>query len=171
MWCPWVCLVRERAWEGGSGETWRRRARAPFSFSLILSPAPSPSPLTLAVLATPPLLAHNPGGVALAAVLPAFLALQATRVRFVFSPTDLEVVTAAGGDKTDNAFVGGKNKWAYASFTNWEIFPSPSFPVLVYFKETQTAPAGQIHFFPVIFDFGTLYAVMKARCGRSLNSA
>jgi hypothetical protein len=81
------------------------------------------------------------------------------------------VVTTAGEAKTENAFVGGKNKWAYASFTNWEIFPSPALPILVYFKETQTKPEGQIHFFPVIFDFATLYAVMKARCGRSVNSA
>jgi hypothetical protein len=33
---------------------------------------------------------------------------------------------------------------------NWELW-WPSFPVLVYFKETQTKPEGQIHFFPVIF--------------------
>jgi hypothetical protein len=48
-----------------------------------------------------------------------------------------------------------KNCWefffdSYASFVNWELW-WPSFPVLVYFKETQTKPEGQIHFFPVIF--------------------
>jgi len=141
---------------------------APLPLSLYFSLSLS---LSLAVLATPPLLAHNPAGLAAAAILPAFLALQATRVKFVFSPTALEVVTSTGGEKTDNAFVGGKNRWAYASFTNWEIFPSPAFPVLVYFKEAQTKAEGQIHFFPVIFDFATLYAVMKARCGRSTKSA
>jgi hypothetical protein len=129
------------------------------------------SPSTLALLAGPPLLSGNYPGAALGALLPAFLAIQATRVKFVFEPDALEVLIAADGAKTDNAFVGGRNRWAYASFKNWEIFPSPAFPVLVYFKETQTKPEGQIHFFPVIFDFKTLYAVMKARCGRSENSA
>lgn len=90
----------------------------------------------------------------------------------MFERDALEVrVGAADGAQTDNAFVGGRNRWAYSTFVNWEIFPSPSLPVLVYFKETQTKPEGQIHFFPVIFDFKTLYAVMRARCGRSMNSA
>ena len=38
----------------------------------------------------------------------------------------------------------------YSSFVNWELW-WPNFPILVYFKETQTKPEGQIHFFPVIF--------------------
>lgn len=38
----------------------------------------------------------------------------------------------------------------YSTFVNWELW-WPNFPVLVYFKETQTKPEGQIHFFPVIF--------------------
>lgn len=33
---------------------------------------------------------------------------------------------------------------------NWELW-WPNFPILVYFKETQTKPEGQVHFFPVIF--------------------
>lgn len=33
---------------------------------------------------------------------------------------------------------------------NWELW-WPEFPILVYFKETQTKPEGQVHFFPVIF--------------------
>ena len=40
--------------------------------------------------------------------------------------------------------------YSYSSFVNWELW-WPNFPVLVYFKETQTKPEGQIHFFPVIF--------------------
>ncbi len=31
-----------------------------------------------------------------------------------------------------------------------QFYPSPEFPILVYFKETQTKPEGQIHFFPVL---------------------
>lgn len=38
----------------------------------------------------------------------------------------------------------------YSTFVNWELW-WPNFPILVYFKETQTKPEGQIHFFPVIF--------------------
>jgi len=37
----------------------------------------------------------------------------------------------------------------YDTFTNWEFW-WPGFPVLVYFKETQTKPEGQVHFFPII---------------------
>ena len=35
--------------------------------------------------------------------------------------------------KSDNAFVGGENRWAYDTFVNWEYW-WPAFPVLVYFK-------------------------------------
>lgn len=38
----------------------------------------------------------------------------------------------------------------YSTFVNWELW-WPNFPILVYFKETQTKPDGQVHFFPVIF--------------------
>ncbi len=38
--------------------------------------------------------------------------------------------------------VGGRNRWAYDTFTNWEFYPSPQLPILVYFKETQTSPEG-----------------------------
>ncbi|PPS04871.1 hypothetical protein GOBAR_AA15804 [Gossypium barbadense] len=53
---------------------------------------------------------------------------QTTRVRFVFDDEAL-----------------------YSTFVNWELW-WPSFPILVYFKETQTKPEGQVHFFPVIFE-------------------
>ncbi|KAG6393791.1 hypothetical protein SASPL_144363 [Salvia splendens] len=79
------------------------------------------------------------------------LLVQATRVRFVFDNEALEVKV---GDQLqesgENVFVGGKNRWKYSTFVNWELW-WPSFPILVYFKETQTKPEGQIHFFPVIF--------------------
>lgn len=44
----------------------------------------------------------------------------------------------------------------YSAFVNWELW-WPQFPVLVYFKETQTKPEGQIHFFPVIFVSPLIY--------------
>mmetsp|Transcript_4046 Transcript_4046/g.5556 ORF Transcript_4046/g.5556 Transcript_4046/m.5556 type:complete len:92 (+) Transcript_4046:173-448(+) len=67
-------------------------------------------------------------------------------------------------DSGENFVVGGANRWTYDSFVNWDFFPSIKFPILVYFKETQTpqeqwnegpgqfdkAGGGQIHFFPAI---------------------
>ena len=87
-------------------------------------------------------------------VLGGFLTFQASRVRFRFSRTHLDVVfvepfapdaaaLAADVDSSGNNKLqgGGANKWALASFTNWEFW-WPGFPVLVYFKETQTRPEG-----------------------------
>lgn len=54
--------------------------------------------------------------------------------RFRFDPDALEVVISGSETKeTENAFVGGRNRWAYNTFTNWEFW-WPNFPVLVYFK-------------------------------------
>ena len=61
-------------------------------------------------------------------------------------------------EESSNSFVGGMNKWDYSSFVNWELW-WPDFPILVYFKETQTKPEGQIHFFPVIMNGRELYKV------------
>jgi hypothetical protein len=58
---------------------------------------------------------------------------QATRVRFRFEDDALEVVVGQQQDESENAFVGGRNRWAYDSFVNWELW-WPGFPVLVYFK-------------------------------------
>ncbi|KAK4757004.1 hypothetical protein SAY87_007131 [Trapa incisa] len=79
------------------------------------------------------------------------LLFQTTRVRFVFDDEALEVkVGEQLQESGENVFVGGKNRWKYSTFVNWELW-WPSFPILVYFKETQTNPQGQVHFFPVIF--------------------
>ena len=58
---------------------------------------------------------------------------QASRVRFIFRDDSLEVVLGEAQEETENAFVGGENKWDFATFTNWEYW-WPGFPVLVYFK-------------------------------------
>eukprot|EP00246_Nothoceros_aenigmaticus_P007536 TRINITY_DN21417_c0_g1_i1.p1 TRINITY_DN21417_c0_g1~~TRINITY_DN21417_c0_g1_i1.p1 ORF type:complete len:226 (+),score=34.77 TRINITY_DN21417_c0_g1_i1:188-865(+) len=103
-------------------------------------------------------------------ILGFFLLFQASRVKFVFEDEDLEVKI---GDELkesgENAFVGGKNRWKFSSFVNWEFW-WPSFPVLVYFKETQTKPEGQIHFFPILFNGKQLYDVMVERAGPSKTS-
>ncbi|KAJ0960337.1 hypothetical protein J5N97_001855 [Dioscorea zingiberensis] len=98
------------------------------------------------------------------------LLFQTTRVRFVFDEEALEVKV---GDQLqesgENVFVGGKNRWKYSTFVNWELW-WPNFPILVYFKETQTKPEGQVHFFPVIFNGKQLYDVMVERAGPSKTS-
>eukprot|EP00252_Welwitschia_mirabilis_P017518 TRINITY_DN387_c0_g1_i5.p1 TRINITY_DN387_c0_g1~~TRINITY_DN387_c0_g1_i5.p1 ORF type:complete len:225 (-),score=30.44 TRINITY_DN387_c0_g1_i5:164-838(-) len=97
--------------------------------------------------------------------------LLTTRVRFVFDDEALEVkVGNELKESEENVFVGGKNRWKYSTFVNWELW-WPRFPVLVYFKETQTKPEGQVHFFPVIFDGKQLYELMLERAGPSKNSS
>ncbi|GFR47179.1 hypothetical protein Agub_g8872 [Astrephomene gubernaculifera] len=96
-----------------------------------------------------------------------FLIYQATRIRFSFDDEGLEVLRA--GKESENVIVGGRNRWEYSSFINWEFF-WPGFPVLVYFKENKTRPEGQVHFFPIIFNGKQLYDVMVERCGPSKNS-
>ncbi|MEW5305889.1 MAG: hypothetical protein WDW36_008402 [Sanguina aurantia] len=103
----------------------------------------------------------------LSGVLGAFLTLQATRVKFIFDDEALELQIS--GKETDNVVVGGQNRWSYESFVNWEFW-WPGFPVLVYFKEDQTTPEGQVHFFPIIGEGKALYNVMVERCGPSVTS-
>ncbi|KAM3341674.1 hypothetical protein P3S68_026640 [Capsicum galapagoense] len=98
------------------------------------------------------------------------LLFQTTRVRFVFDDEALEVKVGEQLEESgENVFVGGKNRWKYSSFLNWELW-WPTFPILVYFKENQTKPEGQVHFFPVIFNGKQLYDVMVERCGPSKTS-
>lgn len=119
-----------------------------------------------ALVYTDNLLAAAPVG-----LLGLLLLFQTTRVRFVFDNEALEVKIGEELDESgENVFVGGKNRWKYSTFVNWEMW-WPNFPVLVYFKETQTKPEGQVHFFPVIFNGKQLYDVMVERAGRSQNSA
>ncbi len=54
-------------------------------------------------------------------------------MKFVFDSDSLEVVLGNEAKETENAFVGGENKWKFSTFTNWEFW-WPNFPVLVYFK-------------------------------------
>ncbi|XP_050386777.1 uncharacterized protein LOC126802983 isoform X2 [Argentina anserina] len=98
------------------------------------------------------------------------LLFQTTRVRFVFDDEALEVKVGEELETSgENVFVGGKNRWKYSSFVNWELW-WPNFPILVYFKETQTKSEGQVHFFPVIFNGKQLYDVMVERAGPSQTS-
>ncbi|XP_031381263.1 uncharacterized protein LOC116195953 [Punica granatum] len=105
-----------------------------------------------------------------AGLLGLLLLFQTTRVRFVFDDEALEVkIGEQLQESGENVFVGGKNRWKYSTFVNWELW-WPNFPILVYFKETQTKPEGQVHFFPVIFNGKQLYDVMVERAGPSKTS-
>ena len=153
----------------------RRRASANASSNETDLPeiVPEPSfnvPLGFLGLSGVAALGHATPVAGLFGVLAAFLAFQATRVKFCFDDTGLEVLVGEEKRESENAFVGGRNRWSYDSFVNWEFW-FPGFPILVYFKETQTKPEGQIHFFPIIFDGKQLYDVMVERCGASQTSA
>ncbi|CAI5467759.1 unnamed protein product [Closterium sp. Yama58-4] len=93
-------------------------------------------------------LADNKIAAAPIGLLGALLAFQTTRVRFVFGEEALEVRIGQQLESSgENVFVGGENKWRYDTFVNWEFW-WPFFPVLVYFKETQTRPRGRCTSFP-----------------------
>ncbi|CAL6306396.1 unnamed protein product [Bathycoccus prasinos] len=118
---------------------------------------------------------------AIHAVLGGFLSLQASRVRFRFSETDLDVVLIQPGESDGEAAKaetdssgdnklqgGGANKWSFESVQNWEFW-FPGFPVLVYYKENQTREEGQPHFFPIIMDGKKLYEEMLTKMPKSVN--
>jgi len=101
-----------------------------------------------------------------------FLVFQTTTLRFTLDDDNFSLVKSSGESLGENVVVGGENVWAYNKFVNYDFFPSRSFPILVYFKETQTpedqwnvgpgeqanseeaiangAVPGQVHFFPAI---------------------
>uniref|UniRef100_A0A7R9ZSX1 Uncharacterized protein n=1 Tax=Craspedostauros australis TaxID=1486917 RepID=A0A7R9ZSX1_9STRA len=104
------------------------------------------------------------GGAALLfATFALFLAFQTTTLRFAFDDDAFALVKTETQESFENVVVGGTNSWKYESFVNWSFLPSKQFPILVYFRETQTpvdmredAPIvvddldGQVHFFPSI---------------------
>ncbi|KAK3272910.1 hypothetical protein CYMTET_18821 [Cymbomonas tetramitiformis] len=111
-------------------------------------------------------LADFPGG--LITLIGVFFAVQTSRIRFLFDETAFELLLNGTGEDLEssgeNIVVGGANRWEYSSFVNWTFFPSLEFPILVYFKETQTPEeqwnegpgqldkvgGGQVHFFPAL---------------------
>jgi len=104
------------------------------------------------------------GGLALLfTIFAAFLTFQTTTLRFTFDDDSVALVGQDGSQIQDNIKVGGENRWKYSSIQNWDFLPSSDFPILIYFRETQTplearveAPIvvddleGQVHFFPAI---------------------
>ena len=115
---------------------------------------------------------------ALLALFGLFIAFQTTTLRFTFDDDSFALVKSDLSSTGENVVVGGENDWAYKKFVNYDFFPSESFPILVYFKETQTpedqwnvgpgeqansaeaiangAKPGQVHFFPAIANVAAL---------------
>lgn len=110
----------------------------------------------------------------------AFIAFQTATLRFTFDDTDFSLVKADLSTTGENVVVGGENRWKYDTFVNWDFLPSEDFPILVYFRETQTPAAnreevplvvdeldGQVHFFPAISDAQQLKAQFtKHNCAK-----
>ncbi|CAM9376808.1 unnamed protein product [Choristocarpus tenellus] len=100
-------------------------------------------------------------------VIGGLLAFQASRVKFEFDEEAMEVKIGVGDGELErsgeNRFVGGENRWRYDTWTNWECYPSEKLPVLMYFRETQTKPEGQIHFFPFVMSPEILLQEIRAR--------
>jgi hypothetical protein len=109
-------------------------------------------------------------------LLPIYLPISRSLIRcfpsFTLDDDNFSLVKSNMESTGENVVVGGENVWAYNSFVNYDVFPSRNFPILIYFKETQTpeefwnvgpgeqanseealakgAVRGQVHFFPAI---------------------
>ncbi len=92
-----------------------------------------------------------------------FLYLQTVRVRFVFGPSKLNVASRALGSG-ELSFIRG---WAYKEIAVWDIYPTPAFPVLAYFRERESyGGRGSMHFFPILADGQQLKELLETRTGR-----
>jgi hypothetical protein len=118
----------------------------------------------------------------------ALLWVQTMRVRCVFEKDAFEFYNVVGPKldlengaklvkKPDNYVAGTVNRWKYDSITNYGFFPSEQYPVICYFKETQTPKEkwnrwfaafdsygrGQPHFFPGICNVRQFKEQMESR--------
>lgn len=110
-----------------------------------------------------------------------FLVFQTTTLRFTFDDSEFSLVRSDLSSIGENVVVGGENRWKYDTFVNWDFLPSEEFPVLVYFRETQTPATvreevplaideldGQVHFFPAIADAQKLKAgFQEHKCAKN----
>lgn len=90
-------------------------------------------------------------------LLGALLAVQSTRIRFVFGPSRLSVALRKGSDLK---IIRG---WEYSKIANWEVW-WPPLPCLAYFKERESYNGrGGVHFFPILCDGSQLVEQLLAR--------
>jgi len=118
----------------------------------------------------------------------ALLLVQTRRVRCVFEKDGFEFYNIKGPGldlekdgylqrKPENYVVGTLNRWRYDKIINYGFFPSLQFPVICYFKETETPKEkwnrwfaafdsyglGQPHFFPGICNVNQFKKEMEKR--------
>jgi Protein of unknown function (DUF3119) len=118
----------------------------------------------------------------------ALLWVQTRRVRLVMHKDGFEFYNIKGPGldlekgawlekKPDNYVVGTQNRWKYDSIINYGFFPSIDYPVICYFKETETPEwkwnrwfaafdsygRGQPHFFPGFIDVYKFQEELEAR--------
>jgi Protein of unknown function (DUF3119) len=91
------------------------------------------------------------GGAILFTIFGAFLAFQTTTLRFQFDDQSFSLVKVDGSKIGENVVVGGENSWQYKTFVNYDFLPSKDFPILVYFKETQTPVDARVDA-PIVVD-------------------
>jgi hypothetical protein len=121
-------------------------------------------------------------------LIAALLWVQTRRVRLVFEKDSFEFYNIKGPSldfdqgawlerKPDNYVSGTINRWKYDNITNWSFFPSLDYPLIVYFKETETPMEqwdkwfavfdtygkGQPHFFPGIVNARQFKEQMEMR--------
>jgi len=115
--------------------------------------------------------------------------VQTARVRCVFEKDGFEFYNVKGPrldyehgkaelvKKPDNYVAGTRNRWKYDTIINYGFFPSEDFPVICYFKETETPEwkwnrwfaafdsygRGQPHFFPGICNVQKFKEQMELR--------
>lgn len=118
----------------------------------------------------------------------ALLWVQTARVRCVFEKDGFEFYNIKGPGldlekgaylerKPNNYVADTRNRWKYDTITNYGFFPSEEFPVICYFKETETPKwkwnrwfaafdsyqRGQPHFFPGICNVRQFKREMEKR--------
>ena len=123
-------------------------------------------------------------------ILGGFFVLQTSRLRFCFGSDTFSVLRVSGlsesgygnhlkpksiqGGLASNSTEGeGEERrvtaigpWSYGSIIEWRFW-WPGFPLLAYFKETQTKETGQRHFIPMLMDGRSMYEQMQKNFGRS----
>jgi len=135
--------------------------------------------LTVASLGLYMLMAQATGFGMIVSFIGAFLVLQTIRLRFRFGGESLDVLRVEQlsdeGKRSEPAETDPAGRkvaigpWKYSSVVNWEFW-WPGFPVVAYFKETQTKATGQRHFFFMIMDGKAVYGEMLKRFGNAGNA-
>lgn len=87
---------------------------------------------------------------------------RASNFRIVFDDEAMEILKKDTYElDSENWVYGGRNRWNYKNIMDWKFFPSYRFPVIVYFKQNQKVPDGQIHLFPVIANPKDLFKMLS----------